>query len=117
MLRVLIHQEDFSPLYDQLKAGRGKNKAMLEVIDNIKQQLQKSDRPLGIHHKSNNIPQCYKARYGVQVLYHFEMPDAHRLMYTIRKSPYDGNKEALFLKLISHDLYNKQFGYFKKKSH
>ncbi len=90
---------------------------MLDAINNIKQQLEKSDRPLGITHKFNNIPEYYKTRYGIQTLYHFEMPADHRLMYTIRRSPYDGNKEALFLELITHGVYNKRFGYFKKKSH
>ena len=35
-------------------------------------------------------------------------------MYTIRKSPMIGDLEALFLELLSHDEYNKLFGYFKK---
>lgn len=43
------------------------------------------------------------------------MPDGYRLMYTVRRA-LDG-KEALFLELLSHDEYNKLFGYFKKKSH
>ena len=111
MLRVLAHPKDFSPLYNQLKANRQKNKAMLDAIDNIKQQLEQSDRPLGIHHKFNNIPKHYKTKYGIQALYHFEMPDYHRLIYTIRRSPNDGNKEALFLELIPHDVYDERFGY------
>jgi hypothetical protein len=115
-LRVLAHEMDFLPLYNQLKADPITNKAMLDAIDNTKRQLEKSDRPLGIHHKFNNIPPYYKTRYKIQVLYHFEMPDNHRLMYTIRRSS-DGNKEALFLEFLSHDKYNKRFGYFKKKSH
>ena len=38
-------------------------------------------------------------------------------MYTIRRSPDDGNKEAMLLELVSHDVYNKRFGYFKRESH
>ena len=90
---------------------------MLDAIDSVKQQLERSDRPLGIHHKNVNIPKYYKTRYGLQVLYHFEMPEDHRLMYTIRKSPSGGGKEVLLLELITHNEYNKRFGYFKKKSH
>lgn len=86
---------------------------MLNAIDNIKQQLEKSDRPLGTHHKNENIPKYYKTRYSLQALYHFDMPNYRRLMYTIRKSPSGGGKEALFLELLSHDEYNKRFGYFK----
>ena len=45
------------------------------------------------------------------------MPEDYRLMYTIRKSHEIGDLEALFLELLSHDEYNKLFGYFRKKSH
>jgi hypothetical protein len=110
-LRVLAHEKDFFPLYNQLKTYSQKNQAMLGAIDNIKEQLEKSERPLGIHHKFNNIPQYYKTRYAIQVLYHFEMPEDYRLMYTVRRSPNDGNKEAMFLELITHDVYNQRFGY------
>lgn len=104
-------------MYNLLKANRQKNKAMLEAIENIQQQLENSDRPLGIYHMSANIPQKYKTRYNLSTLYHFEMPDNRRLMYSVRNSPHDGNKEAMFLELITHDEYNKLFGYFKKRSH
>jgi len=117
MLRVLVHERDFMPLYNELKANKKKNQAMLDAIDNIKQQLERSERPLGMHHRFNNIPKYYKTKYGVQALYHFEMPDYHRLMYTIRRSPDDGNKEAMLLELVSHNVYNKRFGYFKRESH
>ena len=116
-MRVLVHEKDFFPLYNQLKTDPQKNQAMLGAIGNIKEQLEKSNQPLGIHHKFSNIPQYYKTRYGVQALYHFEMPEDYRLMYTIRRSPNDGNKEAMFLELIPHDVYNQRFGYFKKTSH
>jgi len=90
---------------------------MLEAIENVKHQLECSPRPIGIHHKYTNIPREYKKKYGLHILYHFEMPEDHRLMYTIRKSPVIGDLEALFLELLSHDEYNKLFGYFKKRPH
>ncbi len=116
-MRVLGHPDDFMPLYNQLMSDSKKNQAVIEAIDNVKQQLEQSQRPLGAHHRKSEIPDYYITRYGLQVLYHFDMPDFHRLMYTIRKSPSGGGKEALLLELISHDTYNKRFGYFKKKSH
>ncbi len=103
------------PLYRKLKSELEKNKTMLDAVDAIKSQLEKSDIPLGIHHKLNNIPKYYIKKYNVQGLYHFEMPDSHRLFYTVRRSK-DG-KEALLLELLNHDEYNKRFDYYKKKSH
>jgi hypothetical protein len=98
-----------------LKSNPKKNKSLLDAIGDVKQQLSRSDQPLGIHHKHANMPESYTVRYGLQSLYHFELPDDHRLMYTVRKSV--NGKEALFLQLLTHDEYNKLFGYFKKKSH
>lgn len=103
-------------MYTRLKQNSHQNKAMVDAIDNVKQQLEHSNNPLGIHHKKDCIPDSYKTRYGLQALYHFEMPGDHRLMYTVRKISGVG-KEALFLELLTHDEYNKLFGYFKKKSH
>ena len=115
MLKVLAHPNDFLPLYDKLKINPQKNKAMLEAIGNVKQQLENSNHPLGANHKKDAIPKSYIQKYNLQALYHFDMPDSYRLMYTVRRA-LDG-KEALFLELLSHDEYNKLFGYFKKKSH
>ena len=114
-MRVLAHPVDFIPLYIDLKKSK-KNKAMLNAIENVKQQLENSNIPLGAHHKKNSIPASYKKKYNLQSLYHFDMPEDHRLMYTIRGAAGIG-KEALFLELLNHDQYNKLFGYFKKKSH
>ncbi|MGH7908699.1 MAG: hypothetical protein ACRENW_02480, partial [Thermodesulfobacteriota bacterium] len=82
----------------------------MKAIEGVKHQVESSPRPLGIHHTYANIPKEYKKRYGLQILYHFEMPENYRLMYTIRKSPAIGDLEALFLELLSHDEYNKLFG-------
>lgn len=90
---------------------------MLDAIDNVMQQLERSDKPLGVHHKKKQIPQYYRMRYTLQTLYHFDMPGSHRLMYTVRRSPVDAKIEAMFLELLTHEQYNKRFGYFKKKSH
>ena len=116
-MRVIVHARDFLPMYTALKANKQKNKAMLEAIENIQQQLENSDRPLGIHHQIDNIPQKYKTKYKLPVLYHFKMPNSYRLMYTVNRSPDDRSDEIIFLELLTHDEYNKLFGYFKKRSH
>lgn len=115
MMKVLAHPDDFLPVYTKLKNNPQKNKAILDAINNVKQQLENSNHPTGVHHKKDNIPQSYIKKYNLQVLYHFDMPGDNRLMYTVRRA-LDG-KETLFLELLTHDQYNKLFGYFKKKSH
>ena len=114
-MRVLAHPDDFLPLYNRLKSNPEKNKAMLEAINNVKQQLENSNHPLGANHKKETIPKSYIKKYNLQALYHFDMSADYRLMYTVRRAS-DG-KEALLLELLAHDEYNKLFGYFKKKSH
>ena len=101
-------------MYNQLKKNPKQNQAMIEAIGNVAKQLEKSNVPLGAYHKKGTFP-IYQERYNLQALYHFDMPLYHRLMYTVRKAGV--GKEALFLELLTHDQYNKLFGYFKKKSH
>ena len=114
MLKGLAYPDNFLPLYDQLKTNQQKNKAMLEAIDNVKQQLENSNHPLGANHKKDTIPKSYIQKYNLQALYHFDMPDDYRLMYTVRRA-LDG-KEALFLELLSHDEFNKRFAQYEKIS-
>lgn len=48
-LRVLAHPDDFLPTYNRLQSQPQISKAMLEAINNVKQQLERSDKPLGAH--------------------------------------------------------------------
>ena len=104
-------------MYDRLRSQSQTNRAMLEAIEDIMQQLEHSNKPLGVHHIKKRIPQYYKTRYNLHTLYHFDMPDYHRLMYTVKFSSTNRKIEAMFLELLTHDQYNKRFGYFKKKSY
>lgn len=84
---------------------------MLRAIDDIISDLVSTNSPSGIHHRLKTIPKGYLKKYSLQSLYHFELPSHYRLMYTVRS---DLRKEALLLQIISHNEYNKIFGYFKK---
>ncbi len=110
---VLVHQDDFLPTYSKLKVDAHKNKAMLEAIENVKRQLENSNLPIGAHHKRGSIPKYYIIKYNLQSLYHFDMPDGHRLMYTIRKSLPEG-KEALFLELLTMMSITSDLGILRK---
>lgn len=115
-MKVLGHPIEFNPMYEFLQKDRKKNKVMLGKICNFIKQLEKTDNPIGIHHRLRDIPKPYAKKFGLQVLYHVDMPDYHRLFYTVRRS-LSGEKEALLIENMSHNRYNKVFGHYKKKSH
>ena len=112
---VLQHRDDFLPVYHALKENPGKNRTVLDAVDDKINSLKNSNQPLGIHHQLQTIPKTYVKKYSLQLLCHFELPADHRLMYTVRRG--QNGKEALLLQILTHDQYNKIFGYFKKKSH
>ncbi len=115
-MKILAHPIEFNPMYELLQKEPKKNKAMLEGICNFIEQLKQTDNPTGVHHKKKDIPKLYAKKFGLQVLYHVDMPDFHRLFYTVRRS-HSGEKEALLLENMTHDIYNKIFDHYKKKSH
>ena len=70
-------QKDFLPIYTNLPKGPIKN-----VVDEVIQAL-KNDHIVGEHIKYGQIPQYYRRRHNVQVLYRVALPQHWRLIYTL----------------------------------
>jgi len=107
---VVGDKRDFLLAYQKLPNGLLKN-AVKEIIRDIK-----NDSIVGEHVKRDQIPQYYVKRHNVQVLYRVALPQYWRLTYTVFTLNLGEPPKALLLELMSHDAYNKRFGYFKKKS-
>ena len=103
-------KKDFIPIYENLSKDAIKNK-----VDEIIQSL-KNDSIVGEHIKHEQIPNYYKHRHNVQVLYRVALPNHWRLIYTFQTFAKGEKPKVLLLELMDHDSYNKRFGYFKKKS-
>jgi hypothetical protein len=103
-------RKDFLCTYASLPNGPIKN-----AVDEIIQSL-KNDFIVGEHVKHDRIPQYYRLRHNVQVLYRVALPQYWRLIYTLQTFTEGEKPKALLLELLNHDMYNKRFGYFKKRS-
>lgn len=103
-------RKDFLRIYENLPNGPIKN-AVDEIIRSLK-----NDLIVGEHVKHGQIPQYYKHRHNVQSLYRVGLPQHWRLIYTLQTFTQGERPNALLLELMNHDLYNKKFGYFKKRS-
>ena len=100
--------DDFMPVYNNLK-----DRPLLDAIEFVKNNL-KNDIPVGNQFRKKEIPKYYKKKYNVQILFRFEMPHSYRLIYTIMTFA-DHVRGALLIELLTHDEYNKRFGYYKKR--
>lgn len=103
-------RKDFFLIYENLPNGPIKN-AVNDIIQSLKDDL-----ITGEHVRHYQIPQYYKRRHNVQSLYRVELPQHWRLIYTLQTFTQGERPVALLLELMNHDLYNKRFGYFKKRS-
>ncbi|MGQ0795791.1 MAG: hypothetical protein ACT4N5_06385 [Nitrosopumilaceae archaeon] len=109
-MEVRGDKKDFVHAYQNLSKGPIKNK-INEIM-----QLLKNDSIVGDHVKHEQIPNYYKLRHNVQVLYRVALPQHWRLVYTFQTFVKGEKPKVLLLELMDHDTYNKRFGYFKKKS-
>ena len=109
-MNVRGDKKDFLLTYENLPKGPIKN-ALDEVI-----QALKNDSIIGEHVKHEQIPNYYKQRHNVQVLYRVALPQSWRLIYTFQTFAKGEKPKVLLLELMDHNRYNKRFGYFKKKS-
>ena len=103
-------KKDFLPIYENLLEGTIKN-AVNEVIQGLK-----NDSIVGEHVRHEQIPDYYKQRHNVQVLYRVALPQHWRLIYTFQTFVKGEKPKVLLLELMDHNRYNKRFGYFKKRS-
>jgi hypothetical protein len=75
-----------------------------ECLDAIKRDL-----TVGVKIPQAQWPRYYVTRYGISNLYKCDLYGGHRLTYTITVK--DGEKVGLVLEEMSHDEYNRRFGY------
>ncbi len=109
-MKVRGVSDDFKDVFDSLPDGPIK-KTVSEIIQSLKE-----DKIIGEHVRKRQIPQYYIKRHNILSLYRVALPNRWRLTYSILEFEVKGEFGVLLLELMSHDKYNKRFGYFKKKS-
>src|SRR3989338_558411 len=92
--------------FDKLSSGTSEEKALWSFIDRAVDDLKK-DPFCGIHVKNKLIPKDYIKKYEIQNLWKYDLPNAWRLLYTIKED------EVIILSIIlewmDHNNYDKRF--------
>lgn len=107
-IQVAFISEKLKEQFDSLKEGKFENKQLYSFIDRAIDDLKKTPS-IGTKIPKKLWPKEYSKRYRMDNLWKYDLPNAWRLIYTIKTD------EVLILTLIlewfDHKEYNRRFRY------
>ncbi|MCX6799509.1 MAG: type II toxin-antitoxin system YoeB family toxin [Candidatus Diapherotrites archaeon] len=109
--QVAFIEESTRTAFDMLKQGKFEDKTLYESIDRAIGDL-KEDPFAGIKIAKRLCPKEYTAKYRINNLWKYDLPNAWRLIYTIKGDAV--RIVAVILEWMGHKKYNKKFGYKTK---
>ncbi len=105
---VSFIEETTRKSFDKLKSGKFEDKTLYEFIDRAIDDL-KENPFVGIKLPKKLWPKEYVQKYAINNLWKYDLPNAWRLLYTIK-----GNSVkivAVILEWMDHKKYDRKFGY------
>ena len=94
--------------FDALKSGRTEEQELLKFIERAIKDLK--DNPFcGIRIPSKFWPKEYVRKYRVENLLKYDMPNAWRLIYTVRGTELE--IISILIEWFNHKEYERRFGY------
>lgn len=110
-VRVVLSPEA-DLVYNDLKAKMD-SKLRRSIFNGINSKVEmiKQDSHYGEGISKDKIPPSYVAKYGVKNLFRVQLPQFWRLLYTLTSGSKDEEIIAFIIEIISHEDYNKRFGY------
>ncbi|MBU2099973.1 type II toxin-antitoxin system YoeB family toxin [Candidatus Micrarchaeota archaeon] len=109
--QVAFAEEATRNAFDKLKQGKFEDKNLYEFIDRAIDDL-KENPFVGIKISKKLWPKEYAQKYKINNLWKYNLPNAWRLLYTMRG---DSIKIiAVILEWLDHTSYSRKFGYRKK---
>ena len=99
--------------YLNTEAPNSKTEPMILDAVNKKSQLVKVNPHYGDPVAKKLIPHEYKMKYGANNLFRVELPAYWRMLYMLTNNDTEVEIIAFVLDIISHEDYNKKFGYRK----
>lgn len=112
----VVFSEEAEEVYKYLNEKSNISKTEKSILNaiNKKVELIKNNFHYGDPISKNLIPEEYKIKYGVTNLFRVELPNFWRMLYTLTNNETEIEIIAFVLDIISHDEYDKKFGYRKK---
>ncbi len=114
-IRVLLSPEA-EEVYDYLEKEAPNSKIERSILNSInkKKEIIKNNPHYGSPVGKNLIPKEYVEKYGVHNLFHVELANFWRMLYTLTNDETEVEILAFVLDIIDHDSYNKKFGYKRR---
>jgi hypothetical protein len=111
-VRVILSPEA-EEVYNHLNREAPKSKAARSILNAIdkKKDLIKANPHYGAPIAKKLIPKEYVGKYGVTNLFHVELPNFWRMLYTLTNGEAEIEIIAFVLDVIDHPTYDKKFGY------
>ena len=89
------------------------DRAILKSID-YKCDLIATNFQYGKSVGKDKIPAAYIIKYGATNLFHVELANRWRMLYSTERGEEDGEIRANILEISSHPAYDKKFGYKRR---
>ncbi|MGD0728734.1 MAG: hypothetical protein ABR981_01525 [Candidatus Micrarchaeaceae archaeon] len=111
-VRVIL-SEDASEVYKYLNSRASDSKVERSILKSVKSKLEliKVNTHYGEPIPKQLIPNEYKVKYGITNLFHVELSNFWRMLYTLTNDEEEVEIIAFVLDITDHETYNKKFGY------
>lgn len=111
-VRVIL-SEDAKEVYAYLNSKAPKSKVERSILKSVRSKLEliKMNTHYGSPIPKELIPNEYKVKYGITNLFHVEISNFWRMLYTLTNDENEIEIIAFVLDITDHETYNKKFGY------
>ncbi len=105
---VAFADEKVKRIFEELRHGVFEDKNLFEFLNRAINDL-KNNPTCGIRVPSKLIPKIYIQKYGANNLWKYNLPNAWRLLYTIKGD--EVRIVSIILEWMDHKNYERRFGY------
>jgi len=109
----VIFSPEAEEVYKRLNAEAPNSKTDRMILKSLNQKVEliKANMHYGDPIAKDLIPKEYKAKYGVTNLFHVELAQFWRMIYSLTNGETEIEIIAFILDVSDHPTYNKKFGY------
>lgn len=111
-VRVVL-SEDATEVYKYLNSRARASKIERSILKSVRSKLEliKMNTHYGSPIPKELIPNEYKVKYEITNLFHVELSNFWRMLYTLTNDEKEIEIIAFVLDIIDHETYDKKFGY------
>ena len=107
-VQIFFADEQLRASYEKLKQGDADEKELAAFLGRAFDDIEKNPT-CGIQIPQRLIPKEYKAKHSVSNLWKYNLPNAWRLLYTLKGDRIE--VVAIILEWFDHKNYERRFGY------